>query len=300
LEKLGVVAFSYCRESLATARREGTNLAIQIKECSKWQIICVDPEHLRDKEWRVIAESPIFRAHYLFTVIDEAHLIKLWGAEFRLVFKLIGLWVRGCLPPRSVVALSATLAPGTDTTAVCESLGFYSKSFHLIRRSNERLNIQFSMQVLTHGLAGYDFPDLFPFLSSERKLVIHCATLDLVFRVYVYIWHLQHPTADKMRRVRMYTSLCSAEYNQETLRLIDEDPYCQIIIATVALANRINARWIQDSLYFGFNSTVDLLLQGLGRAGRAEDSIAQGVTFVQPSMMAAAAKQLKGTITTRS
>ncbi|KAJ7842027.1 hypothetical protein B0H14DRAFT_3693075 [Mycena olivaceomarginata] len=72
-----IVAFAYCRESLAAARRDEVNLAIQIRECSKWQVICVDPEHLRDKDWRVIAASPIFRASYLFTVIDEAHLISI-------------------------------------------------------------------------------------------------------------------------------------------------------------------------------------------------------------------------------
>jgi superfamily II DNA helicase RecQ len=71
----------------------------------------------------------------IFTVIDKAHLINMWGADFQKAFQLIGLWVRGCLPPsHSVVALSATCAPGKDTTAICESLGLYDNSFHLIRR----------------------------------------------------------------------------------------------------------------------------------------------------------------------
>jgi hypothetical protein len=29
-------------------------LAGEIKECIRWQVICVDPEHLRDREWREI------------------------------------------------------------------------------------------------------------------------------------------------------------------------------------------------------------------------------------------------------
>jgi superfamily II DNA helicase RecQ len=113
LTKMRIVAFACCRESLAAARRDGVNLVIQIKECSQWQVICVDPEHLRDKDWRIIAASPIFRASYLFTVIDEAHLINMWGVDLRKAFQLIGLWVRGCLPPsRSVVALSVQSNPG--------------------------------------------------------------------------------------------------------------------------------------------------------------------------------------------
>ncbi|KAJ7817444.1 hypothetical protein B0H14DRAFT_2230136, partial [Mycena olivaceomarginata] len=87
----------------------------------------------------------------------------------------------------SVVGLSATLAPGPAASAVYTSLGLFDGAFHLMRRSNGRPNIQFIMQTLTHGLAGHEFPDLLLFLNCGRKLSIHCATLDLVFRVYVYI-----------------------------------------------------------------------------------------------------------------
>ncbi|KAJ6487519.1 hypothetical protein DFH09DRAFT_1339391 [Mycena vulgaris] len=294
LTKLGIPALAYCRETLADARRNGINLGTLVKECTQWQVICVDPEHLHDKEWRDISEWPVFRARILFTVIDEAHLINEWGLTFRIPFKLIGLFVRGPLPrtTMSVVALSATLAPGKDTQAVCDSLGLFGDSFHLIRRSNERLNIQFILQILTHGLAGYDFPDLLPYLMSGRKTVIHCEALDLVFRVYVYILRLQANDADKLRRTRMYTSLCSDFYNQETIRLIDEDPHCQIIVATIAFSNGINARSILDSISLGFSATLDIVLQEKGRAGRAEDSHARGVVLVSSATVAAAAKQL--------
>ncbi|KAJ6618581.1 hypothetical protein B0H10DRAFT_1658134, partial [Mycena sp. CBHHK59/15] len=117
-------------------------------------------------------------------------------------------------------------------------------------------------------LAGYDFPDLLPYLMSGRKTSIHCDTLDLVFRVYVYIWRLQADGVDKLRRTRMYTSLCSDFYNSETIRLIDVDPNCQIIIATIAFSNGINAKSILDSLSLRFSSTLDLVLQEKGRAGR--------------------------------
>ncbi|KAJ7776978.1 P-loop containing nucleoside triphosphate hydrolase protein [Mycena maculata] len=295
LTKLGIIAITYCRETLADTRRAGINLATEIKECTKWQVICVDPEHLRDKEWRMISEWPVFRSRLLFTAADEAHLIREWGLDFRPSFRMIGLFVRGHLPPStSVLALSATLAPGKDTSAICQSLGLYGKSFHLIRHSNERPNIQFIIEPLTHGLAGYEFPNLLPYLSTGRKLCIHCATLDLIFRVYIYIWRLQPAGADKMRRTRMYTSLCSPDYNQETIRLIDENPHCQIIIATIAFSNGINAKSILDSISLGFASTLDIALQEKGRAGRAEGSIARGIILVQPATVAAAVKQLQG------
>jgi superfamily II DNA helicase RecQ len=162
LNKLGVAAFAYCREILVEARRGGRDLTTEIKECKKYQVVCVDPEHLRSKDWQTISEWPEFRSCILFTVIDEVHLINEWGLDFRISFKMIGLFVRGRLPPTSVVALSATLAPGKDTNEVCKSLGLYGNSFHLIRRSNERPNVQLILQVLTPGLASLEFPDLLP------------------------------------------------------------------------------------------------------------------------------------------
>lgn len=256
----------------------------------------MDPEHLKTKEWREISEFPIFRANILSVVTDEVHLINEWGTNFRIDFTIIGLFVRGRLPvSTSIVGLSATLAPGNDTTAICKSLGLFDGQFHMIRRTNERPNIQFSLQILSHGLAGYEFPDLLPFLQSGRKLVVHFHSLDMLFRCYVYIWRLQSTTADKMRRTRMYHSLCAPEYNEETIRRIDEDPECQIVLATIAFSNGINAKSILDSISLGFSSTLDIVWQEKGRAGRQSGTLARGVVLIQQSTVTAATKLIKCT-----
>jgi hypothetical protein len=77
LEKLHISAFAYCRESIADARRSGANLVDEIKTCGRWEVICVDPEHLQEREWRTIADWPVFRARLLYSAIDEAHLINI-------------------------------------------------------------------------------------------------------------------------------------------------------------------------------------------------------------------------------
>jgi hypothetical protein len=76
----------------------------------------------------------------------------------------------------------------------------------------------------------------------------------------------------------MYHSLCSTEYNQETIRLIDEDPQCQILIATIAFSNGINAKSIIDSISLGFSSTPDILLRKrTAERGREPGSLARGI-----------------------
>ncbi|KAJ6555490.1 hypothetical protein B0H10DRAFT_2241392 [Mycena sp. CBHHK59/15] len=54
LGKLGIPAFAYCHETVTAARKAGRNLVHEIRECKSWNVICVDPEHLRDKAWREI------------------------------------------------------------------------------------------------------------------------------------------------------------------------------------------------------------------------------------------------------
>jgi hypothetical protein len=121
----------------------------------------------------------------VFRCVDEAHLIYKWGLDLRLAFLLIGAFFRGRLPTRtSVLALSATMQPGAHESFVLNALGFVQNTYTLIRRSNKRPNIQFSIQILSHGLGGSEFPSLLPYLNSRRKLAIHCKDINLVTRVF--------------------------------------------------------------------------------------------------------------------
>ena len=240
----------------------------------------MDPEHLHDKEWREITESPTFRANILFACVDKVHLINKWGLSFRFAFGIIGTFLHGRFPASiSVVGLTATLEPGLLTISVCKSLGFFEGSFTLIRRSNERPNTQFSIQFLTHGLNGDKFPDLLPYLASGRKTIIHCRTVDQVSRVYAYIWRLQPEGTNKPFRARVYHSICPADYNKQTIQLLEDEPCLQIVISTVAFSNGLNAKSLLDSLSLGFGSTFNESWQEKGRVGRDPKTIRRGIIF---------------------
>ncbi|KAF9558297.1 hypothetical protein CPC08DRAFT_667731, partial [Agrocybe pediades] len=232
LSLLGVSAFSYCSEALTEARKAGVRLASEIKECLRWQVIFVDPEHLTGKEWREIADSPTFRANVFSATVDEVHLINEWGLSFRLAFGTIGRFLRGRFPSSiSINGLSATLEPGDPT--------------------KHRPNVYFGIYFVSRGLNGNKFPDLLPYLASGRKAIIHCRSIEQVSRVFAYLWRLQPAGADKLSRIRIYHSICPPEYNQETVRLLDTDPQLQIVISTVAFSNGLNAKALLDSLSLG-------------------------------------------------
>ncbi|KAJ6530729.1 hypothetical protein B0H19DRAFT_1082445 [Mycena capillaripes] len=88
-------------------------------------------------------------------------------------------------------------------------------------------------------------------------------------------------------------SLCPPEYNEETIRRIDEDPKCQVVLATIAFSNGINATSILDSISLGFSGTLDIMWQEKGRAGRAPGTLARGIVLVQQSTITLATKFLK-------
>ncbi|KAJ6505312.1 hypothetical protein C8R45DRAFT_1091050 [Mycena sanguinolenta] len=189
LGKLDIPAFSYCQETITQARKDGRNLVHEIRECGTWNVICLDPEHLRDKAWQQITASDVFCANIVYGCVDEAHLIKQWGTHFRPQFKHIGSFFRGRLPSSaSIMALTATIQPGPDTNAICASLGFSGDNFYMYRASNERQNIQFIVEPLTHGVGGKVFPQLLEYLNSRRKSVVHCRATDDVLNIFLYLW----------------------------------------------------------------------------------------------------------------
>ncbi|KAJ7343049.1 hypothetical protein DFH08DRAFT_963062 [Mycena albidolilacea] len=303
LRKLDFPAFAYFHETVTEARIAGRNLVHEIRDCQTWNIICVDLEHLREKAWRQIAAFDVFRANIVYGCADEAHLIDMWGAEFRPQFKHIGAFFNGCLPSSIfVMALSATVQPGTVLNSICSSLGMSGDNFHLFRSSNERQNIQFIMEPLTNGVGGKIFPQLLAYLNSGRKTVIHCRTIDDVLRVFLYLWKLLPPGPHRLRRLKMYHSLRSSEDNEEILRLLDEDPECQVVIATVPFANGLNAKSLLDSLSLGCADTVDQIVQEKGRVGRdletaarAEKQLAGPSAVASPSTTAKSKSAKKAT-----
>ncbi len=297
MSKFDICALNFCHDTITEARRNGTDLADAVISCTKYRVVCVDPEHLHEKEWQIIIKSDTFCSNLVYACVEEGHLINEWGASFRPCFKRIGQFLRGRIPSScSIFVLSATLHPGHATTSVCATLGFRPDNFILLRRSNERPNTHFSIEHLRHGVNSEAFPQLLPYLNSGRKSIIHCSTIDQVYRVYVYLWSAEPDGTDHLCCVRMYFSLSTDEYNRETIRLLDDDPYCQIVIATVAFANGINSTSLLDSYSIGAAKTLDQIWQEKGRVARSLSLIGRGIVFVQPSDVKAAENYMEGAV----
>lgn len=175
--------------------------------------------------------------------------------------------------------MTATMQPGPPLLSVCTTLGFSGSHFHLIRRSNECPNTKIIVHTLTSAIGGTKFPQLIPYLNQQRKTVIHVRTIDLGYRVFMYLFKLSPPSSNPLQRIRMYNSLASEAYNEKTIGLIDSDPCCQIIIATKALSLGIHAEELRDSIALGTADTQDNGKQDGGRAGRKTGVAARRIIY---------------------
>jgi superfamily II DNA helicase RecQ len=72
-----VPALACTSEIITEARKSGCDLTAEIAEC-RWSIICIDPEHLTDKQWERITDSPVFRENVVFACVKlESELCKI-------------------------------------------------------------------------------------------------------------------------------------------------------------------------------------------------------------------------------
>jgi len=91
--------------------------------------------------------------------VDEVHLLNIWGASWRKAFCQIG-WVQARFSDVVLIALTATMHGGKHIRSVCEFLGLQRGQFHLIRRSNTRLDIQILFRTMKSNIGGRNFPEL--------------------------------------------------------------------------------------------------------------------------------------------
>jgi hypothetical protein len=293
LAKIGLNATALHAKAVQSAVENGRNLFEEIRK-GEWPYICLSPEMLLSREFDKVLRDGTFQSNIFAVCVDEAHVINQWGNAFRLDYNLIGL-LRARLPSWVVfIAVTATLAPGDPVTSVLTSLGYQRDNHYYVRRSSERTNVQFIRRTLTHGLSGFDFPDIAWVLTSGRKTIIYCETIELCTRVALYLFSLCAPGQNRLERIRVYTALCPQTEKEDTLRRLAEDVCCMIVIATIAFGMGINCKTVLDVISLGVPATLDDWYQKNGRAGRDPDTHARGIAYIQKSAIRTATKRVAG------
>ena len=286
LEELGLDAIALHADTIDRAVAEGCDIYKEIKQ-GRWPVVFLSPERLVSPEFDQILRDKGFRANIMLIGLDELHVMVPWGKDFRKAYHSMAILPKRLPTHVPIIGTSATVTPGKDFAEICKLLALKPGSFYLLRLSNERRNVRSIVQELTHGLTGFTFPNIRWVVEPGRKVVVYCRTLDLGFRVAMYLWNTFPPGEHRLHRIRMWNSLATTRYNAETLELFRDNPETTTIIATVAFGMGMNVRNIQDVVNLGLPDTINALVQQDGRAGRDPAMRAQGHTYVEGATLSA-------------
>ena len=145
-----------------------------------WSVVLLSAERLVSPDVDSIIRNQSFRQNLVLLGIDDTHVVVPWGKDFRKAYHQISA-LRHHLPPHTtLVAVSATISPGKEFNTLCSTLELKPGQYHLIRESSERPNVRMVFKTLTHGLGGYQFPDIAWVFKCGVKAVVYCQMTDLV------------------------------------------------------------------------------------------------------------------------
>ncbi|KAI0055770.1 P-loop containing nucleoside triphosphate hydrolase protein [Artomyces pyxidatus] len=281
MKEVGVRAVAVNAESL---QMHGRKLFDQIRRC-EWSVVLLSPERLTSKELDVILRDQEFRRNVIGLGLDELHVYESWGDDFRPKFHQVSLARKRLPDDIPLIGATGTLPPGREYDEICRLLGLRIGTFVCHRESCERSNLRIAIHELTHSLDGFKFPDIAWVVTPGQKVVIYCLTIDLGFRVALYLWN-QLPAGERRRKqVRLWNSLTSTSHNRQTLELFRDNPHCYVIVATIAFGMGMNPKNIRNAINLGVPKSLNQWLQQINRGGRDGFMEATGRTYVESSLL---------------
>ncbi|ETW77010.1 hypothetical protein HETIRDRAFT_246942, partial [Heterobasidion irregulare TC 32-1] len=158
MSRMGVRAVSLDKETVREAHQKGKNLLKKVKQ-GKWSVIIMSPERLNSPEFERIVQNEWFRKLLALYVINEAHVVLAWAADFCEAYGQINHVIARIPVGILVLAMSRTLGSEAKTS-LTKFLGFYDGTYQTIQRSCEQPNLRIIFSTLMHGLGGKDFPDI--------------------------------------------------------------------------------------------------------------------------------------------
>ncbi|THU88170.1 hypothetical protein K435DRAFT_680330, partial [Dendrothele bispora CBS 962.96] len=204
------------------------------------RVILLSPELLSSDLLRKQLEfdnpdSP-FQEKCAILVIDEAHMVWLWGPQFREAYRLIGT-TRVRLNKRvRLLCMTATLRTGGPRQYVLQCFGLRDGNFVDIHRSNLRPEIRVTTSVLKSSLASsFTFPELRWVIGLPGITIIFLPDRNSGLRIALYLRRCNPYLAP---RTRKWDALNDEEYDKETMDLVNNlnfNLHGLIIVSTTVL-----------------------------------------------------------------
>ncbi|KAJ3541715.1 hypothetical protein NM688_g6047 [Phlebia brevispora] len=232
-----------------------------------------------------------FSHNVLSMVIDEAHCVSHWGANFRKKYNSLGA-VRAFLPPRTpVVAVTATLTARVRRD-LCSKLHFPrtlgQDSFY--NCGNDRKNVSIVVRAIEHAQNTYtDLDFLIPrALTSAAKIpksYVYVDDIKTGGEIIDYLTNLirkHSPAVADEIPVRPYNAMLSDEYREAAMREFKEGKI-RILVCTDAAGMGCNVPDIDIVVQWRLPKSLSQFVQRAGRAARRRGHKGLAVLLVERS-----------------
>ena len=192
----------------------------------KYQLILASPEMLQSPPFvKTILRNPRFTRNVVSLVIDEAHCVSHWGADFRKKYASLGV-VRAFLPRGTpVIAVTATLTSRVRRD-IQTKLAFRKGKSRFINFGNDHPNVSIVVRAAEHPLNSYkDLDFIFPTIISDAAQV--AKTWSYVDNINTGTEIIDHLVAELEKHtagpnslahiIRPFNATLSSEYRTEAM-----------------------------------------------------------------------------------
>ncbi|KAH9847421.1 P-loop containing nucleoside triphosphate hydrolase protein [Lenzites betulinus] len=260
-----------------------------------YHIILISPEMLQSRTFvNRVLRNPRFARRVLSVVVDEAHCISHWGAEFRKKYSSIGV-VRAFLSRGTpIVALSATLTPRVRRD-VTSKLHFPKGGDHFLNVSNDRSNVSLVVRACEHPMNTYadlDFvvPGSISSIEDIPKAYIYADNIHMGSEIVDYLKGLvvsrmgasdsseEHATG----AIRPFNAIMSNSYREESMDAFRRGTV-RILVCTDAAGMGCNIRDVDLVVQWKLPATLSNFIQRAGRAAWASSRQGLAVLLVERS-----------------
>lgn len=187
-----------------------------------YQVVLISPEMALTRRFidRVL-KRPEFGRRLLSIVVDEAHVVSHWGAQFRKAYGRLGL-IRAFVPRGTpVVALSATL-PARIRADVLKRLEF-GASYDSFDVGNDRPNVSIIIRPIHHTLSSYldlNFIIREDIVQAEdmAKTFLYADNITTGTEIINHLTSLLPPLLQEQGVIRPFNAALSKEYRREAMK----------------------------------------------------------------------------------
>lgn len=178
----------------------------------------------------------------LAVVVDEAHVVSHWGADFRKKYGVLGI-LRALLPKKTpMVAMSATL-PLRVREGVLNKFQFNRSDFVNINLGNDRANVSIVVRAIQNAMNTYSdlnfiIPSNVTSSDSVKKTFVYADSMSSVTEITEHLYAISPEEFRDQGVIRPYSAAYSAKYRTDVMELFKAG-VVRVLVCTEAAAGMV-------------------------------------------------------------